>query len=220
MYYPPVRQSYHTKPRNMTVYGSGFVSVEPNVARIQLGVVTQDVELETAQQENARIIDNVIQSLQRLSIDQDHIQTADYTIFPQYDYIDGSQKFKGYEVTHLLSITLDNIEQTGKVIDTAVQSGVNKITTITFNVKDREVFYQQALKMAVENATNKAQVIAGTMRVNLDPVPNKLIEQLKEQILQPYQQLASAEVGGVSTPIEPGLIEIEARVEAEFNYFS
>ena len=93
----------------MTVYGSSNLSVKPNIAEIQLGVEVRNLELTIAQQENARLIQQVIQALGNLGVSPDNIQTIDYQIYPLYDYVDGIQQFRGYQVTQMLSIRVEDI---------------------------------------------------------------------------------------------------------------
>lgn len=217
MYHPSARQPEVEKNR-MTVFGSGRVSVEPNAAILQLGVVTQDQALTTAQQNNAQIIHQVLQSFANLGVSQENIQTSDYAVYPQYDYVDGAQQFKGYQVTHMLTVTIDTINQTGLIIDTAVQHGANRIASISFSVRDESLYYQQALQIALDNARVKAQTIAQSMGLHLNPTPIIIDEQTIKSTTIPYQTFASTEVAGVSTDIEPGQLEIEAKVEVTFSY--
>ncbi|WP_445489116.1 SIMPL domain-containing protein [Niallia sp. 03133] len=200
----------------MTVIGNSILSLEPNVVKMNLGVVTQESELQQAQQENAQITEKIIQALLGLGISKENIQTAEFTVFPQYDYVDGKQQFKGYQVAHILSITIDNLPQTGKVIDTAVQNGANRISSITFTVKNKNKYYKQALQTALEDGIAKAQTLSKSMQVILDPIPVKMVEQTTEPAPIPYQKLASSEF---ATTIEPGQITIEAKLELEFNYY-
>ncbi|WP_171038056.1 SIMPL domain-containing protein [Aquibacillus sediminis] len=219
MYYPPVRQTDATVSGNrMTVFGTGKVSVEPNLAVLQLGVVTQTQALSSAQQENARLIDQVIRSLTGLGVSQQQIQTIDYTIVPRYNYVDGEQQFIGYQVTHMLSVTVENINQIGTVIDTAVKNGANRVISISLTVKDRTAHYQKALQLAIENAFTKANTITNSVGQQLHPTPIKIQELPTESQATPYHTFASTEVGGVSTPIEPGTLDIEANVEMKFTY--
>ncbi|MFT8322602.1 MAG: SIMPL domain-containing protein [Bacillus sp. (in: firmicutes)] len=221
MYYPPVREMNNRLKRKMTLFGASILSLEPTVAKLQLGTVTEALELEQAQQENAKIIQQVIQAIMGIGISQENIQTADFTIFPQYDYVDNKQQFKGYQVTHMLSITVEKLEQTGEVIDTAVQNGANRVSSIQFTVLNKDFYYKQALKAALEDAVTKAKLMVKSFPVTLDPIPVNIIEQTTEPTPLPYTTLAKSEfVGGVSTTIEPGQISIEAKVEVEFLYYS
>ncbi|GAE93962.1 outer membrane protein CC2294 [Gracilibacillus boraciitolerans JCM 21714] len=108
--------------RNIKVYGMGTILVEPDTAEVQIGVVTQNMEAQIAQQENAMIVQEVIHSLQNIGVVQENIQTIDYSIFPQYDYVNGLQQFKGYQVTIMLAVTT-SLNLIGEVIDTAIRNG-------------------------------------------------------------------------------------------------
>nr|GGG83687.1 hypothetical protein GCM10011398_31570 [Virgibacillus oceani] len=217
MFYPYIPQyREQLESRVMTVTGNASLSVEPNVVTIQLEVVTENDELKVAQQENANTINQVIQSLLQLGIPRENIQTASYNIFPKYDYVDGKQVFRGYEVTHALSVTINSINQAGTIIDAAVQNGVNRVSNIEFTVDDKDNYYQQALSAALENATAKAETIAETLQVNLDPYPIKIVENFNERPVA-FQTFATAEKSSATT-IEPGQIMIAANVTAQFQF--
>jgi uncharacterized protein len=220
-YFPPYRQANDLNRRFMKVYGESRISIEPDTSKIQLGVEVRNLELSQAQQESSKVIQQITHSLFELGISPSNIQTSEYTILPLYDYVDGNQQFKGYQVTHMLSLTNENIEQTGVVIDTAVQNGANRILNIQFTVKQLEAYYQRTLKKALENSLTKAQVIAQTMRVSLDPTPAQITEQTVPPPPMPFQTFSETGVAlAQSTPVQPGNIEIEAKVEVKFYYSS
>ncbi|WP_160912648.1 SIMPL domain-containing protein [Halobacillus litoralis] len=220
MYYPGMRQiGREGEGRLLKVNGVGKVQVRPDVANVNIGVVTQDENLEKAQQDNARIMESVRNQLVAAGIPEENIQTADYFIFPEYDYVDGKQEFRGYQVTHTLKVTIDDVSQTGYVIDTAVTAGANRISSIAFTVSDPYQNYQEALRIALGNALANAQTIANTMGLNLDQTPVKIME-LGTAPVAPVQSFQKAEaLGAATTPIEPGTLETVAKVEAHFQYF-
>ncbi|MCD5325811.1 MULTISPECIES: SIMPL domain-containing protein [Pontibacillus] len=224
MYYPSPQPQYRDNQRQanrfLTVTGIGSVKAQPDIANITLGVETQDKELTTAQQTNAQTLNEVIDALIQIGIPNENIQTVDYFIFPQYDYIDGKQQFRGYEVTHLITVTIENLEQTGEVIDTAVANGANRVSNISFTVQDPQSFYQQALASALQNANTKAQTIAQTMNLQIDMTPFSIDEQVPPTQATPQTFVKAESVGATSTPVEPGQLEITARVETKYQYIS
>ncbi|HJF33360.1 MAG TPA: SIMPL domain-containing protein, partial [Sporosarcina psychrophila] len=127
MYYPYVQQMTHQEQRNMTVTGIGNLTAAPDIAQIQLEVSTENDQLNHAQKENSYEMNQVIDSLLRLGIDRENIQTVSYNINPQYNYIDGEQVFKGYKVTNAITVKITAIDQVGSVIDVAVQNGANRV---------------------------------------------------------------------------------------------
>ena len=54
----------------LTVQGEGEINVRPDQAKITLGVVTENIDVQTAQQENAAISNSVIQALKQLGIEE------------------------------------------------------------------------------------------------------------------------------------------------------
>ncbi|WP_246942941.1 SIMPL domain-containing protein [Bacillus pinisoli] len=219
MHYSAGKTTNHHK-QVLTVYGTGVLSIQPNEIKIALGVVTRNQELLPAQQENARITQNVIQSLRQLGVTEENIQTSDYRIQPLYEYKQGSQQFLGYEISNLLSITLGDVKQAGAIIDTAVKNGANRVGNLQFSLKDETLYYQQAIKKALRNAYTTAQTLTTTMGLTLHPTPIQIIEQPPSQPPIPYQTLFSIEqAGDTSTPIQPGQIDIEAKVEVKFYYY-
>ncbi|WP_438298071.1 SIMPL domain-containing protein [Sporosarcina sp. FA15] len=216
MYYPYAQQMTCRQPRVMTVTGIGSLKLTPDIAQIQLEVSTENKQLNHAQKENAYEMNQVIDSLLKLGIDRENIQTVSYTIVPQYNYIEGEQVFRGYEVTNAITVKITDIDQVGNVIDVAVQNGANRISNIQFKVENEQLDYQKALSLALKNALAKAQIIAETMQLQLDPHPIKIVEELRAEPIA-YRTFAAREMTS-STPIEQGQISINATVKVQFRY--
>ncbi|WP_060210131.1 SIMPL domain-containing protein [Sporosarcina koreensis] len=215
MYYP-YHQQIRTPNRLITVVGHGDIFIEPNIATVQLEVVTVNEQLSEAQRENATDMNNVIQSLLRLGIPRENIQTVSYNIFPKYDYVNGEQIFRGYEVNNAISVKITDIQQVGRVIDTAVENGVNRVSNIQFTVEDTERYKQEAIVRALRNAQTKARTIADALQLQTEPQPVKIIE--VEQGGQPVPFQALAKSNQMTTPIESGQIIISATLRVQFRY--
>lgn len=218
----PSSPLFHTNvplKRSLTVFGNSMLSIEPTICKIILGINTESKNVTTAQKENATKHQQVISSILGLGIPSSNIQTVDYTILPQYDYVENKQVFKSYKVTHLLSILVETIQLAGNVIDTAVQNGANQVTSIQFDVSSRSEYYEQALQKAVKDSLSKAMAIAETLRVTIDPIPVKIHEILSDSSNPiPLAKMSFGQVGGIATNLEPGQLLIEAKIEAKFSY--
>jgi uncharacterized protein YggE len=199
----------------LKVFGEGTVSVKPDVAEAMIGVITENTQLEAAQEENARITQQVINSIRALGVSPKNIQTQNYGIRTNYDYINGRQVFRGYEVSNNLKVTIRNIDSVGQIIDTAVQNGANSLSGIIFLVSDQTRHYYEALSLAVEDAQNKARIIANKLKVKLNIIPIQINEQ-KEETAAPL--VMTFKSSGETTPIEAGENIINADIEATFIY--
>jgi uncharacterized protein len=203
--------------RTLKVNGKGMVEAEPDMVLISVAVITKNINLQTAQSLNDEISKNLINALLQLEIAKEDIKTSSYTIFPEYDYVEGKQIFNGYNVTHVLDIKVRDINMAGEVINTAVRNGANQINRVDFTLEDAKYHYNRALKLAVKDAASKAQSITAVMKVNFDPIPCSITEQ--SQSFTPLLEQSSMKLAAATT-VMPGIIEITAIIEAEFQYWT
>ncbi len=214
--YPSHNQSA-TKHRVIEVLGEGTVAVLPDIAIIRLGVISEGAELTETLNQNSAAMANIIQALHELGIPKEHIQTDEYRIDLQYDFQDGQQKFRGYRVTNLIKVKIQDVSKVGLVVDTAVQNGANTVSTIQFSLDNQSAFYNQALTLAVKNAQEKAMTIASAAGVSLHQTPISVAEwTVQRQPPIPFE--TAAMVKSVSTPIEPGQLEVKAQIVAKFSF--
>lgn len=218
MYYQSSYRSKKRKPNIIRVTGEGKVTVEPDIADIRLGASTENTSLSVAQKENARAISNIKNALIREGIQESDIQTIDYSIHPQYDYVEGQQIFRSYKVDHMLLITVREMAKAGTIVDTAVNNGANVVSSITFETSAYDRLYRQSLSLAVVDARRKAETIAETLNVQLSKVPLSVIEITRDGTA-PYQTKIFA-VSEASTSFQPGLLEMISHIHAEFTYDS
>jgi uncharacterized protein YggE len=208
------KEEHSSSFRKMILTGRGQVTVTPDLAALRLGVQTTGDNVTAAQAENTESSRNVINSLRQLGITD--IRTVQYQINKLYDYEDGRQIDRGYQVRNILEIRTDRMEDVGNVIDTAVYHGANTVESITFDVEDPSLYYQQALNLAVEDAMQKADAIAAGLQISFQPVPVLITESTGAPI--PFRTAYAAREGSFSTPVEPGNMQIEANVTVEFVY--
>lgn len=206
---------YMSKQSYMKINGVGTVKVVPDIVLVNLGVITENISLKSAQQENAMLSNAVINTLTEMGITKNEIRTASYNIEPIYDYIERKQVFKGYRVTNILSVTLKNIKIIGEVIDNATASGANRVYNINFTFTDPSIYYDQALTLAIKDAVEKALEIGNTLGVEIVETPLRIIEEDSEAPIFTNSMLKQS---APTTPIMPGQIDITARIEAIFAY--
>ncbi|PKR77599.1 SIMPL domain-containing protein [Halalkalibacillus sediminis] len=206
------------KSRVLTVFGTASLRVAPDIAEIQVGVVTEDTSLEQALQENSSKMNQVINSLLQLGIPEEDIRTTTFRIQPMYDYVDGQQVFRGYQVTNMVSVRISDITQVGLIVDTAVRNGANQISDLNFMLSNPNEIYRAALSEALLDATANAMTLTNTMQVNMDPIPIR-VDELPQSVSPEPRMYSMAEVTS-GTPIQPGEIVVEANIEAKFQYGS
>jgi uncharacterized protein len=219
----PYRQTYQPYRGNqlftMTVDGNGHSVARPNQAKLTLGVMTEHPSVQAAQQENAEISNRVIEGLKQMGIDESDLKTTLYSVQPRYDFHDGKSILRGYEVEHLFEVTIKDLSKIGNVYDIAIKNGANRSGDIQFQVTDAAIYYQEALIRAIQNAREKAEVMANSIGATLSNIPIKIIEQEDQRNLRPVLTTQSAFVKAEAVPpIQTGDLTIKAQIKIIYAY--
>lgn len=202
------------KAGQLTVEGQGTIHAKPDIATITVGVVSEGTDLNTVQRENNLKSAAVISAMKALGIEERDIRTVSYTVNPIYDYVDGKQIFRGYRISNMLEITIRDIERAGDIISKAMDSGANTVSNIDFTLSNPTAYYLKALRVAVKDAYKKAETIANSVGTSLRPIPVKITERYNEYSM-PVPRLS---MEAMEVPVQPGILDITAKIEAVFEY--
>ena len=203
-------------PAVISVSGRGSVDVAPDMATVNIGIVTTGKTAQLAQAENAKIASDVTAALGKLGIFSKDIQTY-YTMSPVYEKGD-YRKVAGYRASNTVTVTVNDVDKTGKVIDTALSSGATDVNGLTFGLKDVKSVRNSALQMAVQDARSKADAIAGALGVKIVGIQN-VKEGGSNFARYEMANLRLAKMDGAAaadTPVSAGTVEVEADVNIDF----
>ncbi len=206
----------------LSVSATGSVKGVPDNAVVSFSVVTQDAEAQQALADNAERMNRVVEALKALGIGEKEIRTSRVSLYPEYEPIksgvirEGPREIIGYKATNTVAVTILKIDEAGEVIDEGVEAGANEVQSFYFKFsedKSKEL-YQGALKKAVEEAGQKADVISDAMEVEIVGT-HKITE---SGLVSPIRTMAFAveEVMAAPTPVSPGELEVSASVSIEY----
>lgn len=148
--------------RTITVSGVGEITVEPDVAYVNLGVLTKGKTAEEAQSENAVIYERLNKVLtEEFKVKDEDIKTVGLYVRPDYTYEENREaKISGYTATHSIRITYRDLDRIGELIDATVKAGVNQVNNVQFATEKSTEHELEAIKLAMNNARKKAEVLA------------------------------------------------------------
>jgi uncharacterized protein YggE len=202
----------------VTVSGTGVVNLRPDTATITLGVSETAKGAVAAQTTVNKKIAAVKKALIKAGAKEADISVSDLSVWGVYDYSGETQKLTGYSASHTLNITTADMEQVGPLVDAALDAGANQLQGVSFSVKDDGEAYNQALKLAVEKAREKAEVLAAATGVALGSLVS-----LNESDNFGYAPYANAKyavadegMGAAPTQVDTGMVTISATVTAVY----
>ncbi len=158
--------------RYINVSSSGSIQVQPDMAVLELGLSTNAKTSEKARTDNAKTLDKVIQAIKKAGVKSEDIQTQYVSVYPVYNYEKNTNEITGYAVSNQLTITVQDVSKAGDVVNAAMNAGANNLNGVSYDVKDRSKYYDQAVKKAMDSAKNKASAIAKVSGASLGSVLN------------------------------------------------
>jgi len=147
----------------ISVTGTASVQTDPDQMSVSLRVVGQDIEsVANARDEAAKILDKVLNALEKLNIPEENIETTSYTLEPVYKWEHSENVFKGYFATVIIKVTLneEDFGKSGKIIDAAANAG-SLVDNIQFELtnKKREELKLELFAQATKDAKLKAETM-------------------------------------------------------------
>lgn len=197
---------------SIVAVGDASVTGTPDLAFVTVGVVTQAATAQDATTQNASQAGALITALQSLLGTSASIKTINYSVSPVYNNPAAGQSATiiGYSVSNIVQVTLTDLTQIGKTIDTAIQNGANRVQGVAFSLQDRTPLVAQALKTAASRAHSQADAIASGLNVHTGAVLRA-----SEGVNTVNPVMAGAAAVASATPIETGLVVIQASVTVE-----
>lgn len=203
----------------ITVQSDEVVKAQPDMAEITFAVYTQAADPKECQEQNQKDLDSALSVLESAGIEKTSIQTSGYGLEPVYDWNSG-RTVTGYEMTTIITVSDLAIDQVGSLLTQCVDAGVNQIQSVDYLCSTYDASYQEALQKAIESAKVKGQAIAAASGATLGNVVTvQETPTYQTARYNGYQKAAAMESGAAdmgAMSVEPGQIEIEARITVEF----
>jgi uncharacterized protein YggE len=121
-----------------------------------------------------------------------------------------------YRVNNTVSVTIRDLDNTGAVLDSAIEAGANNIYGITFSLDDPSQVESEAREKAVANAEAKAQELAELNDLQVGDVlsVSEVIGGAVPYYAGGFQEFAAAPgLGGGGGPVSPGELTLTMQLQ-------
>jgi uncharacterized protein YggE len=197
----------------ITTTGEGTTSAPPDIARLSVGVSALRTRAGDAREAAAASLQRMIDALRAAGITDNDLQTRSMAVTPEFDYDKGRQRPRGVRATNVISVTIRDLDNAGAIIDAALSAAGDDAVLhgIDFAIEHPDAQHDAALRAAVADARRKAETLAAATGVSLG-APLRIAEHVF--LHRPTARLAVAlEVESGPTPVAPGEVDVNARVE-------
>lgn len=199
--------------------GQGKMIGTPDIARINVGMVTEADTVVDAQDANTEKMNKLITELKKMGIDSKDMQTVDYSIWPKYEYTEGRSNIVGYTVSQSVQIKIRDTEKISLALAAAGQAGANQVSGVSFDIDDPDALKEQARLEALQDAQDRAQNVVQALGVTLGNAVG-FSESVYYPATRGYLDYAEGLGGAGDAPqIESGTMEITSDVTVTYEIY-
>src|ERR1043166_1086292 len=197
------------------VHGQATVSVVPDQAQFDIGVVTQAATAKAASDQNATQSDNLVKQLSA-TFPSAVINTVNYSVNPNYRYPQNSAPtISGYTANNTVRILLSDLSRVQAVMDIAIKSGANSINRLQFSLQNENAARAKALGEAATQAKVEAEALASSLKLKLTRL--LAVEEGQPVVVSPPREISFERLQSTNlAPIVPGTIDVHAEVDLSY----
>lgn len=207
-----------TDGRTISVVGSGEIDAQPDAAEVSLSVTARGADAASVSDDLAAGAQQLRATLAEFGVPDDAVQTRGYSVREdprtreernQTTYV-GEQTF---------TVTLDDVDQVGGLIDAAVAGGADDVGGVHYTLSEdrRDAIREQALGVAIDEARSEAAVVANETGLSIGTVRSASTQ---DTGFEPYRADVSAtamEADDAGTQLDPQDVTVSATVQVTFD---
>ncbi|CDB34969.1 putative uncharacterized protein [Phascolarctobacterium sp. CAG:266] len=211
------------EPNTIAVSGMAEQEVAPDMAYIDVGINVRAADAETARTQEAQIASQIRRALLGLAITDNDLQNTSYYLYQEYKVDrNGVRTADKYVLDSSIKVTVKDLDKLSQVIDNVVEAGATNISNITYALSTQNIIQRQLLATAVENARDKAAVVANAGSRTLGNMLSADINSFDGGTIVAYganklRSTTNLAEDGVATKLSPGKIKLNARVQVVFS---
>lgn len=211
------------EPNTIAVSGMAEQEVAPDMAYIDVGINVRADDAETARTQEAQIASQIRRALLGLAITDNDLQNTSYYLYQEYKVDrNGVRTADKYVLDSSIKVTVKDLDKLSQVIDNVVEAGATNISNITYALSTQNIIQRQLLATAVENARDKAAVVANAGSRTLGNMLSADINSFDGGTIVAYganklRSTTNLAEDGVATKLSPGKIKLNARVQLVFS---
>lgn len=215
--------------RSITVIGNAELLVVPDEVVLTLGIESMGSNVETTKRQNDSAMQSFLGLVDERDIPKERIATEHLNIRILRESRRGLEGGLTYLVRRQVVVTLDDISLFEDFLTSALGAGVNEVHSVAFRASEHREYRDEARKLALEAAREKAQAMAATLGQTIG-LPLR-IEEGASRVQSPYGLWESGRLGGPTSnamldvpavdpgpvgPTPPGKLSMTAQVTVTF----
>ena len=213
----------------VTVYGTAELKVVPDVVDISVGVEIRGRDLAALIEQQTNRVTETIAVIRKAGVDAKDIQTDFANVSPIYSNSKNGRNLDYFIAKKGIAFTLKDTAKFDALMAALIQSGVDRVRSVSFRATDIRKYRDQAREIAVTAAREKAVALAAKLDQKIGkafsidedemPISSALLYQPRPGLAVTANYSGEAGGGGADSSdgsLVRGEIPVEARVKVRF----
>lgn len=202
----------------IVIQTTGEVRVRPDLATIQVGVVSEGKTAAEALGRNTPALAKLIEAVKAAGIAEGDLSTSQIALTPRMTQASASAspqpraaRIDGYEARTGIVVIVRDIARAGPLIDALVAAGANDMSSISFGLADEGKARDEARDKAAEAARARAEIYARRLGVRVGELVS-IVEAEAEPPVRPLGDVRAYRMAAGAAPVsvEPGEVTVSA----------
>ena len=217
-------------PRTISVSGTAEMKVAPDEVILSVGVETDSKDITVARSANDARVKAISQAVESLGVPATLVKTDFLDLQPRYRNYPTREDFLGYFARRSIVITIRDVSKFESTLSAVLAAGANYVHGIEFRTTELRKHRDEARRLALIAAREKAEAMAATMKVSLgspmsiqegysgwwSPYSSWWGSRGGSQMVQNVVQEPGARGAGPDDALVPGQISVTATVNVTF----
>ena len=200
--------------RTITVTGRGEITLCPDTAKLTMELREEGAEHAAVTAACGARAELLLAALDKAGIDRKEVRTLSLRVDARFDMADGARTFAGYTAVQRLQLLCSADAGTlAPILEAARTSGADPLLSLDYTVRDLQSYRANLLSLAVEDAADKAAIIAEAACV---PLGRLLSVTYAQPVAMPMRTLRMAARGDFGADLTPEDVTLSDEVTAVY----
>ena len=200
--------------RTITVTGRGEITLCPDTAKLTMELREEGAGHAAVTAACGARAELLLAALEKAGIDRKEVRTLSLRVDARYETTDGARTFAGYTAVQRLQLLCGADAGTlAPILEAARTSGADPLLSLDYTVRDLQSYRAKLLSLAVEDAADKAAIIAEAACV---PLGRLLSVTYAQPVAMPMRTLRMAARGDFGADLTPEDVTLSDEVTAVY----
>lgn len=207
---PPVPEN------RITVTGMGEIRVAPDRAVLIVEASNNDNSPLDAAEDTQKDMGIILVAARQVVQKAGDLRTTRLSINPEYEWVEGKRKFRGYNATQSLEITLQDPSKIESLLEGMLKAPISTLGNLEFRHSQADSLNREATVLAMRDAGVNARTLCEAVKRSCEELLAARMTGFGGTGPRPMMEYKAmrADAGGAN--VQPGVLSFTASVEADY----